>query len=142
MKIKDLSHIKELSDLKELNTNDMVELLDELRAIAMKRGTELLGQGRHQARKAIGAPGDGAVGSVFVLGILLGAAVAAAVTLLMTPMRGSEARQRLTEEMERVRELVPAVRPDGNGRSSYEHERVTPSAEVAMTGGSIPSPTA
>lgn len=130
MKVKDLSHIKDISDLKELNTNDVVELLDELRAIAMKRGTELLGQGRQQARKAIGAPEEGAIGGALLFGIVLGAAVAAVVTLLMTPMRGDEARRRLTEEVERVREKMPVTRPDGNGRSVYEQERMTPSAEV------------
>lgn len=130
MKIKDISHIKDLSDLKEMNTNDVIELLDELRAIATKRGTELLGQGRQQARKAIGAPDEGAVGGAFLIGIALGAAVAAVVTLLMTPMRGDEARRRLTEEVERVREKMPVTRPDGNGRSIYEQERITPSAEV------------
>ena len=139
MKVKDLSHIKDISDLKELNTNDVVELLDELRAIAMKRGTELLGQGRQQARKAIGAPAEGAIGGALLFGIVLGAAVAAVVTLLMTPMRGDEARRRLTEEVERVREKMPATRPDGNGRSIYEQERMTPSAEVGATGGSIPT---
>lgn len=130
MKIKDISHIKDLGDLKELNTNDVVELLDELRATATKRGTELLGQGRHQARKAIGAPDQGAVGGALLFGIVLGAAVAAVVTLLMTPMRGDEARRRLTEEVDRVREKMPVSRPDGNGRSVYEQERVSPTAEV------------
>lgn len=130
MKIKDLSDIRSMRDLREMNTNDVIELLDELRAIATKRGTELLGQGRQQARKAIGAPDEGAVGGAFLFGIVLGAAVAAVVTLLMTPMRGDEARRRLTEEVERVREKMPATRPDGNGRSIYEQERMTPSAEV------------
>lgn len=142
MKIKDIGKIKDISDLREMNTNDVIELLDELRAIATKRGTELLGQGKHQARKAIGASDEGAVGGAFMFGILLGAAVAVVVTMLMTPMPGREARRRLTEEVERVRERVPAARPDGDGRSIYERERVTPSAEVGTTGGSLSTPTA
>lgn len=142
MRMKDIGKIKDISDLRELNSNDVIELLDELRAIATKRGTELLGQGRDQARKAIGAPDEGAVSWAFVIGILVGAAAAAIATMLMTPMAGTEARRRLTEEAERVKERVATGRPDGNGRSIYERERVMPSAEVGTTGGSIESPTA
>ena len=136
MKIKDLSHVRDLSDLKELNTNDVIGLLDELRVVATKRGTELLGQGRHQARKAIGAPDGGTIGSALLFGIVLGAVVAAVATLLMTPMRGTEARRRLTDEVVRVRERRHAPRPDGNGRRMYEQERTSPDAEVATAGGS------
>lgn len=138
MRMKD---IKDVRDLRDMNTNDVIELLDELRAIATKRGTELLAQGRTQARKAIGAPDEGAVGIALIVGILLGAAVAAVVTLLMSPMPGPEARRKLTEQMEKVRERVPAARP-GNGRAAYERERVMPSAEVGAASGAVASPTA
>src|SRR5579859_3115891 len=76
MRMKD---IKDLNDLKEMNTNDVVDVLDELRAIATKRGTELLAQGRAGARRAMGAREQGAVGSAFFVGVLLGAAVGAFV---------------------------------------------------------------
>src|SRR5262249_23054076 len=72
-----LRDIKDTNDLKDMSGNDVVDLLDELRAIATKRGTELLQQGRVQARKAIGAPEPGAVSSAFLFGIVLGAAVGA-----------------------------------------------------------------
>jgi hypothetical protein len=137
MRMKD---IKDVRDLREMNTNDVIELLDELRVIATKRGTELLGQGRHQARKAIGAPGEGAVTMWFLVGVLVGAATAAIATLLTSPMPGTEARRRLTEQMERVRERVPAGHAEGNGRSAYE--RAEPSEEVGTAGGSIASPSA
>ncbi len=117
MRIKD---IKDASDLRDMNTSDVVDLLDELRAVATKRGTELLAQGRASARKALGAPDEGAVGWAFVVGALLGAAVGAFVALLMTPASGREARRRLTEQVDRARERIPAMRPDGDGRSVYE----------------------
>jgi hypothetical protein len=137
MRMKD---IKDVRDLREMNSNDVIELLDELRAIASKRGTELLAQGRTQARRAIGAPGEGAVSTAFVVGIVLGALAAAVMTLLMSPMPGPEARRKLSEQVEKVREKMP-VRPDGNGRSRA-YERVTPTAEVETTGGSLATPTA
>jgi hypothetical protein len=135
MRIKD---IKDVRDLREMNTNDVVELLDELRVIASKRGTELLAQGRTQARKAIGAPDQGAVSTAFVVGIVLGALAAAVMTLLMSPMPGPEARRKLTEQVEKVRERA---RPEGNGRAKA-YERVTPAAEVGTTTGSLATPSA
>ena len=135
MRIKD---IKDVRDLRDISSNDVIELLDELRVIASKRGTELLGQGRAQARKAVGAPSEGAVSTALVVGIVLGAAVAAVMTLLMSPMRGTEARRRLTERVEKVRERA---RPDGNGRA-HSYERVTPTAEMGTASGSLSTPTA
>lgn len=137
MKIKELGKIKELSDLKEIDTNDVVTLLDELRGIAMKRGTRLFGEGKHQARRALGAPEPRAVGGALLFGILLGAAIAAVATLLATPWAGPEARRRLTEEVER---RAKSVRQNGNGLSAYEPE-MTPSTP-AGTGGSLTTPSA
>lgn len=131
MRMKD---IKDMSDLKEMNTGDVVDLLDELRAVATKRGTELLAQGRAGARKALGAPDEGAVGSAFFVGVLLGAAVGALVALLMTPLEGREARRRLSEQVERARERVPEMRPDGNGRSVYEQTGYEGAAERPAAG--------
>jgi hypothetical protein len=136
MKIRDLRNIRDLGDLRDMNSNDVIELLDELRAIATRRGTELLGQGRHQARRAIGAPDEGAVTWAFLVGMLVGAATAAVATMLMSPVTGTEARRRLTEQADRVRERVAAARADGNGRPIYEREGVMPSAEVGTAAGS------
>ena len=135
MRIKD---IKDMREIRDLSSNDMVDLLDELKVIAGKRGTELLEQGRVQARRAIGAPDGGAVGTAFLAGIALGAAVGAVATLLMSPMPGTEARRRLTQQVEKVRERVPDLRPDGNGRSLYERPMTT----TAANGGSTASPIA
>ena len=140
MKIKDIGKLR-IGELKEIQQGDVVELLDELRAIATKRGTELLGQSKHQARRAIGAPSQGAVSGALMIGIVLGAVVAAVVTLLWTPMAGPEARRRLTEEVDKVKERVPAgAKQYGNGRSVYEP--LTPTAEVGSTGGSLRTPSA
>jgi hypothetical protein len=138
MKIKELGKIKDLNDLKEIDTNDVVTLLDELRGIAMKRGTKLFGEGKHQARRALGAPEPGAVGGALLFGILFGAAIAAVVTLLSTPWAGPEARRRLTEEVER---RARSVRQDGNGLSAYEPE-MTPPATAGSAGGSLTTPSA
>lgn len=139
MKVKDIGKIKELGDLKQIDTNDVIELLDELRGVATKRGVELLGQGRHRARRALGAPEPGAVGGALVVGILLGAVAAAVLTLLATPWAGPEARRRISAEVEK---RVPSgARQDGNGRAVYERE-VTPSAETVAAGGSLTTPTA
>ncbi|MDE3192462.1 MAG: YtxH domain-containing protein [Chloroflexota bacterium] len=117
MRMKD---IKDLNDLKELNTNDVVALLDELRGIATRRGTELLAQGRAGARRAIGAPDEGALGTTFFVGVIVGAAIGALVAMLMTPTSGREARRRLGQQVDRARERMPEMRPDGDGRSIYE----------------------
>ncbi len=132
MRMKD---IKDLNDLKEMNTNDVVDVLDELRAIATKRGTELLAQGRAGARRAMGAPEQRAVGSAFFVGVLLGAAVGAFVALLMTPMEGREARRRLSEQVDRTRERIPEMRPDGNGRSVYERTGYEGAGERPVASG-------
>lgn len=137
MKIKELGKIKDLGDLKEIDTNDVISLLDELRGVAMQRGLELVGQGKHQARRALGVPGPGAVGGALVFGVLLGAAIAAVVTLLSTPWAGPEARRRLSEEVDR---RAKAVRQNGNGRSVYEPE-LTP-ADAGASGGSLTTPSA
>lgn len=142
MKVKDIGKIKELGDLKQIDTNDVIELLDELRGVATKRGVELLGQGRHRARRALGAPEPGAVGGALVVGILLGAVAAAVLTLLATPWAGPEARRRISAEVEkRVPSGARQERQDGNGRAVYERE-VTPSAETVAAGGSLTTPTA
>lgn len=139
MKVKDIGKIKDLNDLREMNTNDVIELLDELRGVATRRGRELFGEGRHQARRALGAPEPGAVGGALLAGIVLGAAVAAVLTLLATPWAGPEARRRIAEEVERRKQA--RMHESGNGRSAYEPD-VTPAAEPGARGGSLTTPSA
>ncbi len=116
MRMKD---IHEARDLREMSASDVVDLLDELRAIATKRGTELFAQGRAGARQAVGLPDERTLAVTFAAGIVVGAAVGAAIALLMTPMPGPEARRRLGKQVERARERAPGRR-DGDGRSIYE----------------------
>jgi len=122
-----LRDIKDASDLRDMSSNDVSDLLDELRGIATKRGLELIQQGRVQARKAIGAPDPSSVGSAFVIGIALGALAGAVVAALMTPMRGREARERLAREAEHMKERMPEMRVSSNGRHGYPaHEMSEP----------------
>jgi len=115
MRIKDL---RDLRDLRELSTNDVVDLAGELREIAAKRGLELLGQGKVQARRAIGAPGEGAVPLAVFAGIALGLVMGAIFASLATPVRGQEARRKLREQAGRLGVGQATVR--GDGQPVYE----------------------
>jgi len=108
--------VKDMGDLRDMSSGDMVDLLDELRAVARRRGTKLLQQGRIQARRAIGAPDPMWVGSALFAGVVLGAVVGAVVAFLMTPMPGREARQRLAQQAEQMRERMPEMKIGHNGR--------------------------
>lgn len=94
----------DLSDLKGIKLD---EILGDLRDEAGKRASSLMGEGRGQvktARRAIADPNDGDMFGAFVLGIAVGALVGAAVALLLTPVSGSEARKKLTEQAEKLRD--------------------------------------
>jgi len=87
-------------DLKDLKLD---EVLDEVRGAAVKRAAELLGEGRGQARRALGAHDNGAMFSVLTIGIVVGALVGAAVALLTTPASGSETRRKIADLRSRER---------------------------------------
>lgn len=131
-----LQDIKDTSDLRDMTMNDVIDVLDELRGVARQRGTEWLARGKVQARKAIGAPDEGAVAVAFIVGILIGAATAAIATMLLSPMPAPEARRRLTEQVDRVRERVPAFQGDGE----VEYERVEPAGETGAPTEPAPGP--
>lgn len=114
--------IKDLRDLRGLSSGEWRDLLDELRAIAANRGTALIGQGRAEARRAIGAPDAGAVPAALIGGMVLGAIVGAALAILVAPWSGVEARRRLNDRVDRMRERAPQMRMGGNGRVRYEPE--------------------
>ncbi|MBI2774302.1 MAG: YtxH domain-containing protein [Chloroflexi bacterium] len=131
-----LSDIKGMRDLRDLDSSDVSDLIDELRGIAQKRGLEWLDRGKGEARRALGAPGPGSVSSAFVGGIVLGLIAGAVVAFLMTPMPGTEARRKLAQSVDRVREAVPDRKAaSGNGAAHYE--RVIPNSGVtpAATAG-------
>jgi YtxH-like protein len=128
MKLKD---IKGMKDLRDLDQSDLSDLVDELRLVAQKRGLEWLDRGKVEARRALGSPDPGAVPSAFLGGIVLGAIVGAVVAFLMTPMPGTEARKKLSEQVDKVREQIPdrkAASASGNGAAHYE--RVVPNTGV------------
>lgn len=114
----------DLSDLKGIKLD---EILGDLRDEAGKRASSLIGEGRGQvktARRAIADPNDGDMFGAFVLGIAVGALVGAAVALLLTPVSGSEARRKLTEQAEKMRKDSgsewDAHTGTENGRAAYQ----------------------
>lgn len=105
-------------DIKDLKLDEVV---DDLRSQASKRLDDLVGEGRSQARRAGGGHDDGAMFSVFTIGLLFGALVGAAVALLMTPVSGTDARRKLSDQVDKIRSgtAVPdwekTTTPSGNG---------------------------
>jgi len=87
-------------DLKDLKLDEVV---DDLRSQASKRFDDLVGEGRSQARRAGGGHDDGAMFSVFTIGLLAGVLVGAAVALLMTPVSGTDARRKLSDQVDKMR---------------------------------------
>lgn len=113
----------DLSDLKGIKLD---ELLGELRDEAGKRASSLIGEGRGQvksARRAIADPNDGDMFGAFVLGLSVGALIGAAIALLLTPVSGSEARRKLSEQAEKVRGDRPEWESGSlsdNGKTAYQ----------------------
>lgn len=99
------------------------EVLEDLRDEASKRAAKLLGEGRTQARRAVGAHDDTALFSAFTAGILLGAVVGAALALLLAPFPGTEARRRLGERAAKMRsgsdDHVAQWERTGDGTPAY-----------------------
>jgi hypothetical protein len=95
-----------------VSVKDLQDVVDDLRGQATKRASELLGEGKEEMRRAVGGHSDGTIFGTFALGLLLGAIVGAALALLFAPFTGDEARRRLGESVEKVRE--PATK-GGNG---------------------------
>ncbi len=87
-------------DLKDLKLDGVI---DDLRSQASKRLDDVIGEGRSQARRAGGGHDDGALFSAFTIGLLAGAVVGAAVALLMTPVSGTDARRRLSDQVDKLR---------------------------------------
>jgi hypothetical protein len=102
------------------------EMLDELRAQAVKRVDELMSEGRKQARHAGGGHDDTALFSAFTLGILAGAIVGAAVALLITPFSGKQARAKLSAQVDKMRsDDMPSWdggTGSGNGKAAGSYE--------------------
>lgn len=140
MRVKDLKDIK-MGELRDIERKDVVELLDELRTIASKSATELLGSGRKSARQAIGAPDEGAVRSALMGGIVIGMIVGAILALVFSPF-STEARERLTKEVGRVKERASVKRGSHNGGSFYPPENAPETLRSPRTGTPEGTPTA
>ena len=86
-----------------VNVKDLQDVVDDLKDQASKRAAVLLGEGRTQVRAAVGGHSDGTLLGAFALGMLLGALVGAAISLLFTPMSGQEARRKIGENVDKMR---------------------------------------
>ncbi len=86
-----------------VTVKDLQGVVDELKDQASKRASDFLGEGRTEMRRAAGGHSDGTVLGMFALGLVLGAAVGAAIALLFTPLSGGQARRKIAESMEKVR---------------------------------------
>lgn len=117
MRVRD---IKDVRDLKDMSATDAFELLDELKAIFSKQATDLTRQGRDRARKALGVPDQGAISAALIGGIVAGVIVGALMAIVFAPFSGAEARRRLGEQVDRMRERAEAT-AGGNGQTPYPH---------------------
>lgn len=102
-------------DLKDLKLDEVTR---DLRSQASKRFDDMVGEGRSQARRAGGGHDDGALFSAFIIGLLAGAVVGAAIALLMTPVSGTDARRKLSDQVDKMRSgaAVPEwEKTSGNG---------------------------
>jgi len=98
-----------------VTVKDLQGVVDELKDQASKRASDFLGEGRSEARRAVGGHSDGTVLGMFALGLVLGAAVGAAIALLFTPFSGGQARRKIAESMEKVR-MGESAATDGETR--------------------------
>ena len=121
-----------MNAIKDLKLED---LLDDLRERAMQRIDDLVKEGRKQARHAGGGHETTSLFSAFTIGILAGAIAGAAIALLMTPLSGKQAREKLSERVDKLRSdnsdkvnWDDSPSPSGNGKvtSSYEPDYTAP----------------
>ena len=121
-----------MNAIKDLKLDD---LLDDLRERAMQRIDELVKEGRKQARHAGGGHETTSLFSAFTIGILAGAIAGAAIALLMTPLSGKQAREKLSERVDKLRSDTSdkvnwdeSPSPSGNGKAagSYEPDYTAP----------------
>jgi len=107
-----------MNALKDLKLDDVV---DEL---------------RRRARHASGGHDTISLFSAFTIGILAGAIAGAAIALLMTPLSGKQAREKLSERVDKMRsdkvswEDAPSAVGNGKAAGSYEPDYTAPKPVV------------
>lgn len=87
-----------------VNVKDLQDVVDDLKGQASKRASDLFGDGKEEVRRVVGGHSAGTLFGTLALGLLLGAIAGAAIALLFAPFTGVEARKRLGESVEKVRE--------------------------------------
>jgi YtxH-like protein len=118
--------------IKDLKLEDVLE---HLRARSSRRIEQLMSEGRRQARHASGGHETTTLFSAFTIGILAGAIVGAAIALLITPLSGKQAREKLSERVDKLRsdnsdkvnwDEVPSASGNGKAAASYEPDYTAP----------------
>jgi hypothetical protein len=98
-----------------VNVKDLQDVVDDLKDQAAKRASDLLSDSKSQVRGVVGGHSDSTLLTTFALGVVLGALVGAALSLLFTPMSGEEARRRIGQNVDKMRTGEPMG--VGNGQS-------------------------
>jgi hypothetical protein len=99
-----------------VNVKDLQDVVDELKDQATKRASDLLGESKSQVRTAFGGHSDATLFGTLALGIILGAVVGAALTILFTPVSGVEARRKIGENVDKMRSREDALGTNGTSR--------------------------
>ena len=103
-----------MNGIKDLNLDDVI---DELRKRARHAG------GGHDTTTLL---------STFTIGIVTGAIVGAAIALLITPLSGKQAREKLSERVDKMRsdkvswDEAPSAVGNGKAAGSYEPDYTAP----------------
>ena len=93
-----------------VSTKDLRDIIDE----ATKRASDAIGDAKVPEVR-IGRQNDNNSVVVFGMGLLLGAIVGMVLAFLMTPYSGEEARQKLNDQVEKVRRQREEMRTNGGG---------------------------
>ncbi len=91
-----------------VNTKDLREIFDDLRNEAGKRAGDAISDvniGRHES------PGF----LFFAIGLAFGTLIGVLAAFLMTPYNGEQARQKVAEQVEKVRKQREEMRTNGEG---------------------------
>lgn len=92
-----------------VSTKDLRDIIDE----ATKRASDVIGDAKIPEVR-VGRQNDNGL-LVFGMGLLLGAVVGMVLAFLMTPYSGEEARQKLNDQVDKVRRQREEMRTNGGG---------------------------
>jgi hypothetical protein len=96
-----------------VNTKDLRDIFDDLKNEASKRAGDAMSDVNIGRRDE--TPGF----LFFVIGLAFGTLIGVLAAFLMTPYRGEEARQKVAEQVEKIRKRDEVASPATNGGSVY-----------------------